>query len=82
VPARGYYEWSPRGQDGKVRSSRSTSIRPHPAGDRSVLAFAGLYEMWRNPSKADDDPNRWLWSTVIITTDATGPAGDVTTARR
>lgn len=29
------------------------------------------------PSKDDEDPARWLWTTVIITTDATGPAGDV-----
>src|SRR6476659_10493043 len=29
------------------------------------------------PDKADDDPARWLWTAVIITTDATGPAGDV-----
>jgi putative SOS response-associated peptidase YedK len=42
-----------------------------------VLSFAGLYEMWRDPSKDNSDPTRWLWTAVIITTDATGPAGDI-----
>jgi putative SOS response-associated peptidase YedK len=73
VPARGYYEWSPREHDGKVRKQ---PYYLHPPGG-GVLAFAALYEMWRDPAKADDDPDRWLWSTVIITTDATGPAGEV-----
>jgi len=29
------------------------------------------------PDKDKSDPARWLWTAVIITTDATGPAGDV-----
>jgi putative SOS response-associated peptidase YedK len=73
IPARGYYEWSPRDHDGKVRKQ---PYYLHPADD-GVLAFAGLYELWRDHTKADDDPDRWLWSAVIITTDATGPSGEV-----
>jgi putative SOS response-associated peptidase YedK len=73
VPAAGYYEWAPREQDGKVRKQ---PYFIHPADD-GVLAFAGLYEMWRDPTKADDDPDRWLWTTVIITTEATGAAGEI-----
>jgi hypothetical protein len=38
--------------------------------------FAGLYELWPDPDKDKDDPDRWLWTAVIITTDATGPAGE------
>jgi putative SOS response-associated peptidase YedK len=68
-----YYEWTPREHDGKVRKQ---PYYVHPADD-GVLAFAGLYEMWRDPTKADDDPDRWLWTTVIITTDATGAAGEI-----
>ena len=73
IPAAGYYEWSPRDSDGKVRKQ---PYFLHP-GDDGVLAFAGLYELWRDHSKADGDPDRWLWSAVIITTDATGPSGDI-----
>lgn len=73
VPASAYYEWRPHDQDGKVRKQ---PYYIHPAGD-GILAFAGLYEMWRDPAKDDDDPDRWLWTTVIITTDATGPVGDI-----
>ena len=73
VPAAGYYEWTPREQDGTVRK-QPYYIRP---ADDGVLAFAGLYEMWRDPTKADDDPDRWLWTTVIITTEATGAAGEI-----
>jgi SOS response associated peptidase (SRAP) len=42
-----------------------------------VLAFPGLFEMRCDPTKAGDEPDRWLWSCVIVTTDATGPAGDI-----
>ena len=42
-----------------------------------MLSFAGLYELWRDPGKNDADPDRWLWTCVIITADAVGPAGDV-----
>src|SRR5664279_3531810 len=73
VPAAGYYEWTPRDRDGKVRKQ---PYFIHPADD-GVLAFAGLYEMWRDPTKADDDPDRWLWTIVIITTEATGAAGEI-----
>lgn len=50
----------------------------HPSGDPDgILAFAGLYDTWRDPSKADDDPDRWLWSCTIVTADASGPAGEI-----
>ncbi len=42
-----------------------------------MLSLAGLYELWPDPDKAEDDPGRWLWTAVIITTDATGPLGEV-----
>jgi putative SOS response-associated peptidase YedK len=46
------------------------------AADDGVLSFAGLYELWPDPDKDKDDPDRWLWTAVIITTDATRPAGE------
>ena len=35
------------------------------------MAFAGLWEIWRDPSVADDDdPDAWVRSCVIVTTRA------------
>ena len=74
IPAAGYYEWAPREHDSKVRKQ---PYYLHPTDPPGVLSFAGLYELWRDPSKEKADPARWLWTAVIITTDATGPAGDI-----
>ncbi len=69
VPAEGYYEWqaadgatagSPRGKQPKQ------PFWIHPA-DGGLLAFAGLYEFWRDRSRADDDPLRWLVTMTIVT---------------
>jgi SOS response associated peptidase (SRAP) len=40
-----------------------------------LLSFAGLYELWSDPAKEEDDPDRWLWSAAIITHHATWLAG-------
>jgi putative SOS response-associated peptidase YedK len=42
-----------------------------------VLAFAGLYELWRDKSVPDDHPQAWLWTTVIITTRAEDEVGHI-----
>ena len=47
----------------------------HPAG--GLLSFAGLYELWPDPAKEEDDPDRWLWSAAIITHHATWLAGEM-----
>ena len=40
-------------------------------GDAAPLAFAGLYEFWRDPAVPDrDDPLAWLTTFTIITTAA------------
>ena len=39
--------------------------------DGDAVAFAGLYEFWRDKAIADrDDPEAWLTTFTIITTDA------------
>ena len=60
IPADGYYEWQ-KNSDG--------SKTPHfiHRTDAAPLAFAGLYSFWRDPSKDEDDPSRWLLSTTILT---------------
>ena len=76
LPADGYYEWYETSETtarGKPRK-QPFFIRPR---DGSILAMAGLYELWRDPTKADDDPTRWLWSCTVITTDAEDDLGRI-----
>ncbi|WP_062208881.1 SOS response-associated peptidase [Demequina oxidasica] len=60
VPASGYYEWH---TEGGVKT-------PHyiHSPDDAPLAFAGLYEFWREKGSADDAP--WLATCTIVTTAA------------
>jgi putative SOS response-associated peptidase YedK len=69
VPATGYYEWKTT-DDGKIPHYI------HPADD-SPLFFAGLYEWWKNPELADDDPDRWMLSFTILTRDSIGRLGSI-----
>ena len=64
LPADGYYEWQKL--EGTGRRPRKQPFYIHPA-DGGPLALAGLYEFWRDRSRADDDPDRWLVTAVIIT---------------
>lgn len=69
VPASGYYEW-------KTVDGVKTPHYIHPADDEPLF-FAGLYEWWKDPEKADDDPARWLLSFTILTRDAIGHLGSI-----
>jgi putative SOS response-associated peptidase YedK len=69
LPAEGYYEWQ-KTEDGKV-----PYFLHDPDG--RLLAMAGLYELWRDPTRADDDPNRWLWSCTVITQQAPDLLGEI-----
>jgi len=71
VPAEGWYEWqvSPTEVDAKGKP-RKQPFFTHRI-DRDVIAFAGLYEFWRDKTIGDaDDPDAWLTTFTIITTDA------------
>ena len=71
VPAEGWYEWqkSPTEKDAKGKPRKQPFYTHRLDGD--VMAFAGLYEFWRDKSIEDpDDPEAWLTSFTIITTDA------------
>ena len=70
VPADGWYEWqaSPTATDAKGRP-RKQPFFVHLA-DGGQLAFAGLYEFWRDRNRPDDDPEAWRTTFTIITTDA------------
>jgi len=60
LPADGYYEWQ--------RNSNGKSI-PHffHRRDAKPMALAGLFAFWRDPAKAEDDPQRWVLTTTILT---------------
>lgn len=69
VPASGYYEWH---TDAGVK----TPYYIRPQGEEPLL-FAGLYEWWKDPSKADDDATRWMLSFTIMTRASVGPLGSI-----
>lgn len=69
VPTTGYYEWKQEA-DGKIPHFI------HPADDAPLL-LAGLYEWWKDPSKGDEDEDRWVLSFTILTRDSIGPLGSV-----
>lgn len=76
LPADGYYEWyttEEKTAAGKPRK-QPFFIRPR---DHSMLAMAGLYELWRDPTRAQDDPLRWKWTCTVITTTATDDLGRI-----
>ncbi|MER6691495.1 SOS response-associated peptidase [Streptomyces minutiscleroticus] len=76
LPADGFYEWQ-QTTGGTTGKPRKQPYFIHPEDGR-VMAFAGLYEYWRDPDvKQDDDPAAWLMTCTIITTEATDAAGRV-----
>jgi len=68
LPADGYYEW--QSQPGAAKQPVYIS-----RADGGSLAFAGLYELWRDPAVAKEDPDSWLWTATIITTSAPDEIG-------
>lgn len=71
LPADGYFEWT------TVAGQRRKQPYFLHAEQDGPLAFAGLYELWKNPDVADGDPRRWLVSTTVITHQATDAIGHV-----
>jgi putative SOS response-associated peptidase YedK len=76
LPADGFYEWYPTAEKTKAGRPRKQPYFIHPE-DGGVLAMAGLYEIWRDPTKADDDPDRFRWTTTVITTEAEDDLGRI-----
>src|SRR5580692_6895944 len=69
LPADGYYEWQQvEGGKQPIYISRA---------DGRSLAFAGLYELWRDPMVPPDDPESWLWTSTVITTSAPDDLGHI-----
>jgi putative SOS response-associated peptidase YedK len=76
LPADGYFEWyetetlTAKGKPVK----QPYFIRPQ---DGSTLAMAGLYEIWRDPARGEDDPDRFRWTCTVITTEAADDLGRI-----
>jgi putative SOS response-associated peptidase YedK len=73
IPADGYYEW--RSLGGRERGRpRKQPYYIHRTDGRG-MAFAGIYELWRDAALPDDHPAGRLWTAAIITTRATDEVG-------
>jgi len=73
LPADGYYEWHRPAGDAKAAKQPYYICRQ----DGGPLAFAGLYELWRDRAVPDDHPDAWLWTATIITTSAPDELGRI-----
>ena len=76
LPADGYYEWYATEQRTKAGKPVKQPFFIHPADD-GVLAMAGLYEIWRDPTREDDDPARFSWTCTVLTTTAEDAVGHI-----
>jgi putative SOS response-associated peptidase YedK len=76
LPADGYFEWYPTEQRTKAGKPVKQPFFIHPA-DGGVLAMAGLYEIWRDPTRDEDDPQRFLWTCTVLTTRAEDSVGHI-----
>ena len=76
LPADGYFEWYATEQLTKAGKPRKQPYFIRPA-DGGVLAMAGLYEIWRDPDKPDDDHDRFRWTCTVLTTSAEDSLGHI-----
>ena len=76
LPADGYYEWYATEQKTKAGKPLKQPFFIHPA-DGSVMAMAGLYEIWRDPTRDEDDPQRFQWTCTVLTTTAEDAVGHI-----
>ena len=70
LPADGYFEW-------EVREGQKAKQPYFLHRGTSLLAFAGLYELWPDPAVDPDDPARWVWSCTVLTTTAPDALGHI-----
>jgi len=76
LPADGYFEWyatDKRNAKGKP-VKQPFFIRPRDGG---IMAMAGLYEIWKDPTKSDDEPDAFRWTCTVLTTSAEDDLGHI-----
>lgn len=75
LPADGYFEWVTSDselsleQRGTRKRARKQPYFVTPV-DGSTMAFAGLYEFWRDPGVASGDSRAWWATCTVLTTEA------------
>jgi putative SOS response-associated peptidase YedK len=62
VPADGFYEW-------KALTPKTKQPYAFAMADGEPLAFAGLWDAWKEPKQSPQTVDTWLQSFTIITTD-------------
>src|SRR5919112_542104 len=67
LPADGYFEWYPTEQKTKAGKPLKQPFFIRPA-DGGGVAMAGLYEIWRDPTRDEDDAERYRWTCTVLTT--------------
>ena len=75
LPSDGFFEWDPV----PAREGRKAYKQPYfisPEDPAAGMSMAGLFEFWRDPAHRDD-PDAWVATCTIITTEATDAAGRV-----
>jgi len=73
IPADGYFKGQAVTEQGKQRKQPYYIYRK----DGGALAFAGIYELWRDEAVPADHERAWLWTAAIITTQATDDVGQI-----
>jgi len=76
LPADGYFEWYPTSQKTLAGKPAKQPFFIRPA-DGGILAMAGLYEIWRDPTRDEDDPDRFRWTCTVLTTQAEDAVGHI-----
>lgn len=66
VPADGFYEWK------VLDDSRKPKKQPYAISltDGEPMAFAGLWDAWKEPKSSPQSVDKWLQSFSIVTTEA------------
>jgi putative SOS response-associated peptidase YedK len=77
VPADGWYEWQRRPTTGGSGTAPAKQPYFMSATTGQTLAFAGVYEFWRNDALHPDDPAAWLTSFTVITMAAEPDLGHI-----
>lgn len=82
LPADGFYEWYDSEASEQVLGRRPAGkAKKQPffihRADGSLLVMAGIYEIWRDPTKDRDDESAWLRTCSVITTEATDAVGHI-----
>src|SRR3954467_1155869 len=72
LPADGFYEWyTPDGHDSDTPGGKAGRVKKQPfflhRRDGGLLVMAGLYEIWRDPTRDREDDGAWLRTCTVIT---------------